>query len=138
MGDLFVSYEQAVKLKELGFDPFLREDCLAYFNTSNSNNDLETKDWWLLRNNDFQYALSAPLKSQVFKWFRENHNLDYNIINWSNCLENWCFRIMNLVMDENSNLDFDSYIVEENNSSYEDAELACIDNLIGLVTDGKI
>ena len=62
----FVTYDQAVALKYLGYDPFMREDCLAYFNTSNSNHDLETKDWWCLPKNDFQYALSAPLKQQAF------------------------------------------------------------------------
>ena len=75
MKEEFVTYDQALALKELGFDTFMKENCLAYFNTSNSNNDLETKDWWCLPKNDFQYALSAPLKQQVFRWFRERHDL---------------------------------------------------------------
>jgi hypothetical protein len=75
MKEEFVTYNQALALKELGYDSFMREDCLAYFNTSNSNHDLETKDWWCLPKNDFQYALSAPLKQQVFRWFREKHDL---------------------------------------------------------------
>ena len=74
MKEEFVTYDQALALKELGFDTFMKENCLAYFNTSNSNNDLETKDWWCLPKNDFQYALSAPLKQQVFRWFRDKHN----------------------------------------------------------------
>lgn len=118
----FITYEQALDLKELGFDPFMKENCLAYFNTSNSNNDLETKDWWCLPKNDFQYALSAPLKQQVFRWFREKYGY------WSYIKEatKGTCRFNIEKFDEKF---FNSGLF----GSYEDAESACIDKLIEMV-----
>lgn len=125
MENEFVTYKQAVRLEKLGF----KKPCFSYYDTA-----LQFKTFIGITSEILKYdGVIAPLKQQVFRWFREEHNLDYNIINWHNCLENWCFRIMNLVMDESNNLDFDSYIIEENNDSYEDAELACIDKLISLI-----
>ena len=115
----FVNYEQAVALKEIGFDPFSREDMLAYFNTSNSNLDLETKDWWHKRENDFSYALSAPLKSQVFRWFRENKRME-SWIYTSDSLE-FYFSILKECRYISNSTDY---------LTYEEAEDACIDKLI--------
>jgi hypothetical protein len=128
MKNEFVTYEQAVKLKELGFN----ESCLFWFDEKNIT---FFKEFPMEQPSNFNitHLVSAPLKQQVFTWFREKYNLDCSIINWHNCLENWCFRIMNLVMSDNNNLDYDSYLIEENYDSYEDAELACIDKLISLI-----
>lgn len=59
MEELFLPYEQALKLKELGFD----EPCLRYFDKDYfSMSSLETQgiDWTL-----------APLWQQAFDWFRD-------------------------------------------------------------------
>ena len=65
----FVTYEVALKLKELGFD----EECLGYFGIQNElkieisyNSDPN-----LIRRN----FISAPLWQQVIDWFREKHNI---------------------------------------------------------------
>lgn len=120
----FVTYTQALVLKELGFDPFLRENCLAYFNTSNSNNDLETKDWWCLPKNDFQYALSAPLKQQIFRWCRDEHGLNH-------CID-LNFRInsykVEIWKDRECLLDKSCIL------TYEEAESTCIDKLIEIIS----
>ena len=87
----FVTYEIALKLKELGFD----EECLAYydinilfpveqplpdeFNTTKTNN--------IYYDNDFHYPLIkleddiiiAPLYQQVTDWFRKKHNIHIEI-----------------------------------------------------------
>ena len=122
MEKYFATYEQSLALKELGYDPFMREDCLAYFNTSNSNHDLETKDWWCLPENDFQYALSAPLKSQVFEWFREKYGY------WSYIKEatKGTCRFNIEKFDEKF---FNSDIIDY----YEEAEVACLKKLIEIV-----
>jgi hypothetical protein len=57
----FIPYEQALALKELGFD----EPCLSSFN--------ENKTICL-----------APLYQQAFRWFREKHNICGYIIETTN------------------------------------------------------
>lgn len=131
MKKYFVTYDQAVALKELGYDSFMREDCLAYFNTSNSNHDLETKDWWCLPKNDFQYALSAPLKSQVFEWFRKEHHMFSHIMTYEGN------EIPRFKGEFAYFAEIDFLIayeeIEKPFKSYEEAESACIDRLIEIV-----
>ena len=63
----FVTYEQALALKELGF----KEECFKWYH----NSDLLTDDEvFLIYNNDNELFAFAPLKQQVFRWFREKHN----------------------------------------------------------------
>ena len=66
----FVPYEQALALKELGFD----EKCFGYFGVEN---ELMVSVSW---NSDFNLQrrnfISAPLFQQAFRWFREKHNID--------------------------------------------------------------
>ena len=54
----FVTYEQALALKELGFD----EPCMA---SRDMNND--------------EGLIQIPLKQQAFRWFREKHGLGHMI-----------------------------------------------------------
>jgi hypothetical protein len=64
----FVPYQEALALKELGFD----EPCLGKF----YYNHLEIGGNWC--NDDFKedpdIFISAPLYQQVFRWFRETYN----------------------------------------------------------------
>jgi hypothetical protein len=65
----FIPYEQALELKELGFD----EPCLAYYNI---NDELtftiivsqNTNSFWLANPNNI---ISAPLYQQAFRWLHE-------------------------------------------------------------------
>ena len=65
----FVTYEQALALKELGFD----EECFAFYNgkfldsTDYNFDDGTSKNIGL--------CIKVPLKSQVFRWFREKYDL---------------------------------------------------------------
>jgi hypothetical protein len=62
----FVHYEQALALKELGFD----ELCFGYYI------ELRNPVEGLLKiglDNDY---LQAPLYQQAFRWFREKYNID--------------------------------------------------------------
>jgi hypothetical protein len=75
----FVSYEIALKLKELGFD----EPCITYYYelTSNLRTHLAIDiryAWTYLGTNKLGFTL-APLYQQVFKWIREKHNIDISI-----------------------------------------------------------
>jgi len=72
----FIPYEQALELKELGFD----EECLfAYYGKSDLSNFKES-DYELCgdRHNSSlkDGRVSAPLYQQVFRWFREKKLID--------------------------------------------------------------
>ena len=104
----FIPYEQALELKELGFD----EPCFGY--------RAEEEDVMI------KYiphcVISAPTFSQAFRWFREKHGLvgiikfgtndfTYNVYNEDG---------MGLLTKESLNF----------NGNYEEAELECLKKLI--------
>ena len=97
----FVTYEQALALKELGFD----EECLCR--------------WYEV--DSLTVRITAPFKSQVFRWFREKYEIHGFIIHYSRVMFKWCI---------DSGDDFEESIKLD---TYEEAENACIDKLIELV-----
>lgn len=101
----FVPYEEALELKELGFD----EECMFSYKKT------------LL-----QVELAAPLYQQAFRWFREKHQLP-SWVYTSNNQEYWY-----------SVLKDGRMIVRDYNpfKSYEEAELACLKELIKIVKNG--
>lgn len=128
MKENFVTYEQALALKELGFD----EPCISKFEENylcqDEGFDVCNEDTWLT-NSKLHYHkkyCAAPLKQQVFRWFTSRYNLA------SYCLQ--------------TNLDGRSYYsikkLETDDvikgysgfeDSYEKAENECINILIRLV-----
>ena len=111
----FVPYEQALALKELGFD----EPCFAYFDRED-NQVLKFDVCYENKN------LSAPTFSQAFRWFKEK----YGLISYVHPLallqdtKKWCYEITNFESswDEDSDL-----------HTPEEAELACLIKLIEIV-----
>jgi hypothetical protein len=108
MENEFVSYTQAVALKELGF----KEDCFGYYGYSkklhiNSN----YKDAYNLKE-----LVVAPLYQQAFRWFREKCNLCGVITPQS--YEIWGYPDGGCIIEQ--------YPVH----TYEEAESACLDKLI--------
>jgi hypothetical protein len=75
----FVSYEIALKLKELGYN----EPCLTYYYelTSNLRTHLaiDVRNAWTYSGNKKLGFTLAPLYQQAFKWIREKHNIDISI-----------------------------------------------------------
>jgi len=69
MKDLFVSYEQALQLKELEFD----EPCLTFYNGKFL--DSTEYDFDSCVSKDIGDCVLAPLKQQVLRWFREKYNI---------------------------------------------------------------
>ena len=120
----FIPFEQALALKELGFD----ENCLGYF----FENKLYTE-----QSGDvvkyFKSNLNAPLYQQAFRWFREKHNLIPNIPSiytdeTHTEVEFW-FWIGNYQED----LDEEVFY-----GTYEEAELECLKKLIKIVKNKKL
>lgn len=91
MKNEFISYEQSLALKELGFD----EPCFMFYEQGTNSKYLqqgidddycgdysEQRDWNSIPNKPwkpFCQCISAPLYRQAFRWFRGKYNLDYSI-----------------------------------------------------------
>jgi hypothetical protein len=133
MKDLLVPAKQAVQLKELGFD----EPCLFGYNQDEQNKlmtvpQLSSYDINSAKNSDASKInkVTAPLKQQVFKWFRQKYNLFGCIDLQCSTPAHWYVRIDDII--EN---DFvyhsEDYHIKYN--TYEEAEMACIDKLIEII-----
>ena len=121
MNKEFIPYEQALELKELGFD----EPCFAFYDES-----------LYFPNNENQYgtfcnqkldvpSCSAPLYQQAFRWFREKYELSSWVYN--SHMDKYFYTILQ-----------DGRIVKANESTttYEETELACLKKLIEIVKGG--
>ncbi len=125
----FITYKQAKQLKVLGFnDPcfsfFIDVDEFIYTNQKCLNYNLNNK------------RISAPIKQDAFKWFRDEHNLLHEIISVQK--ESWLITIK----DTTSTTERGVYNGKQWNcddlntnipKTYEQAELACIDKLIEII-----
>lgn len=77
MKNEFIPYEQALELKELGFD----EPCFAFYGIDGSYLiGIDEVRFDTINNYDFNSRISeqsnscsAPLYQQAFRWFRKNH-----------------------------------------------------------------
>ena len=116
----FVPYEQALALKELGFD----EPCFGYYSegelilNSHTNNHMQ------------RFRYSAPTFSQAFRWFREKHKIGTWIHHYFNMGEGnfeYSFVITLPYKDD------DGYVYEK----HEEAELACLRKLIEIVKQNQ-
>ena len=134
MENEFVSYEQAVALKELGFD----EECLAYFKNKelyqeagvcyvNSEDFIDILVWDEVLPSKY---CTAPLKQQVFRWCRENYNIYGEVFVNDN---GTFFHIISRLVPQGRV----SSPVQGLFTTYEEAENACIDKLIELVKQIK-
>jgi hypothetical protein len=119
MNKEFIPYEQALALKELGFD----EPCFGYYVTVEVPNPFLV----ITKISDTQggYFTFAPLYSQAFRWFREKYKYNHSIVFTQHPFGTDEYQYMIL-------LDDDEY-VEINFKTYEEAELACLKKLIEIV-----
>jgi hypothetical protein len=138
----FIPYEQALALKELGFN----EPCLACVGENNeviirvgdyrsfSNKKPEDsieRDFYNNIIKDFNSYVndtaSAPLYQQAFRWFREKYDLDKVIDNWAEQSVNgeiWGKAYQYYINGEA----YTSYY-----KTYEESELECLKKLIEIV-----
>jgi hypothetical protein len=121
----FTLHEQALALKELGFD----EPCFGFYNDMENNKPMGGNFPCDGRN-------SAPLYQQAFRWLLEKHNLT-----WEHQFDdsNISLYVGEITYPDN-NLDFFKVIEVEYNGytkAYEEAELACLIKLIEIVKQKK-
>jgi hypothetical protein len=126
MKNEFVIYEQALALKELGFD----EPCLAFYSPKEELYPVfqEPSKGPYFNNGSFIETLRAPLYQQAFRWFREKHNLVFNFISY-NIVKPGEYHWSITWNDEAKA----SGIVK----TYEEAEQACLSKLIEIVNDKR-
>jgi hypothetical protein len=116
----FVNYDLSLRMKTLGFN----EPCFAYYNIDPY---LKSPAFNLVKPFDHEWCLPAPLFQQAFRWFRDKYNLD-------SCLKpeiisgkkSYDFYIW---IDNNEDLEFGVTKI----STYEEAELICLEKLIEIV-----
>jgi hypothetical protein len=138
----FISYEQALALKELGFD----EPCLAYYDKDGDflsdigiNEDIDNlyRNSYFVMYKDFSESeYTAPLYQQAFRWFREKHNIQgyiYSSTVRGNVEKTKQFTgyIWNINGIDIPFLSTDAR--DELHDTYEEAELACLIKLIEIV-----
>jgi len=113
----FVPYNEALKLKELGFD----ERCFLCYSKEGELSNAMTLDKTELNNIGF---VLAPTFSQAFRFFRDKYNLTSWVYNSD--VDKFFYTILQ-----------NGRIIKAHNSVaiYEEAELACLQKLIQIVKD---
>jgi hypothetical protein len=132
MEEQFIAHKHALALKELGFD----EPCFAFYAIPNVENklffDIDPDDGELTSLNQNQIyhnnlsevgRISAPLKQQAFRWFREKYNWTIKVNQVTK--NNWSYTLDNFPKDR-------TYYGEVY-KTYEEAESGCIDKLIEII-----
>jgi len=131
MNKEFIPYEQAVAIKEIGFD----EPCFGFYQVV--KNDIETHAYFIemisVTRNVLRYDdCVSPIKQQAFRWFRDKHNL-FACIDLQCCTpSHWYIRIDNIVEND--------YLFHSEDSglkwfTYEEAEAFAIEKLIEIVKE---
>ena len=126
----FVPYEQALALKELGFD----EPCFGYYYTLNG------KDWKFAEKSEYyrlddeiniggKFSLLAPLYQQASRWFREKHGFFCSPTESDDDItKKYDWHIIKNLGDGKFHIRFIGY-----KDTYEEAEFACLKKLIEIV-----
>jgi hypothetical protein len=123
----FIPYEQALVLKELGFD----EPCIYYVDKHNNdfiyNFENHPNDFieWCGGN-----VVKTPLYQQAFRWFREKHKLQGSFGATSQTNSDIGFTIIKLLDNGYERLFADFKL-----NTHEEAELECLKQLIKIVKE---
>ena len=127
----FIPYEQALALKELGFD----EPCFGRYDGRDEN---KGKIWYEMPNLGKGWIpvkdVLSPLYQQAFRWFREKHYLYAIII--PTITMHWTFKTTTAVEGMVEVPPY-NHVHAIDYSTYEEAELECLRKLIEIVKDGK-
>jgi hypothetical protein len=121
----FIPYEQALALKELGFD----EPCLAFkdFDYSLEIGDITKNSSWSSE------IISIPLYQQAFRWFREKYNLDSFVKHlYKSTIKVGYYFGIDEYKGVEFQMDFDAWY-----DTPEEAELECLNKLIEIVKQKK-
>ena len=120
MNKEFIPYEQALELKELGFNYYN----IAWYAV------IDEKPRLVFLNYDSHWQICAPIYQQAFRWFREKKILAEikSVENWNS----WGFKIFEEDCMSPFYMSYYDYEVDDY-KTYEEAELACLKKLIEIV-----
>ena len=134
MNKEFIPYEQALELKELGFDELSLD---AYYKTTDGGVSLvRFPDEERQINYPFE-RIPAPLYQQAFRWFRENYNWQHSIQATSDQHRSelgynyWIWN--NKTGEEHYTMPKNRPIGDWEYETYEEAELSCLNELIEII-----
>ncbi len=115
MNKEFIPYEQALELKELGFN----EECMAMYHLIKIDGIIKSELIFQKANEDISEVFTrAPLYQQAFRWVREKYKL-------LGLPKPYGYEIQ-----YNAALHYWGTIIEKEANTYEEAELACLKKLI--------
>jgi hypothetical protein len=124
----FIPYEQALELKELGFD---EEHFGGWFEYKGKIELVRyvglIDDWW--DSNAIDLDIKAPLYQQAFRWFRDKKLSDASINRHGEADGGYSYRWE--IVHEYGTLEERHFKMGYN--TYEEAELACLNKLIEIV-----
>jgi hypothetical protein len=121
MKNEFIPYEQALALKELGFD----EPCFGYYLDNEFQFFADVRS--CNTNSEFGFYPTALTYSQAFRWFREKYDLE-GVIQQAEDFKWYKWKISQY------NEDGKKYVADwYEYKTYEEAELACLIKLIEIV-----
>ena len=129
MNKEFIPYEQALELKELGFDSV----CFGFYNPRHEIGDLRANPLYEHSGGCFDnynrtdYLVSAPLYQQAFRWFREKYDLHAYVDSMRLTTGETAYDYVITITDGEESDD------GKNWRTYEEAELACLKKLIEIV-----
>jgi hypothetical protein len=118
----FVPYEEALTLKELGFD----EPCFATIDQTEFVHIKGTE--YPIRGAMDYRTIDLPTFSQAFRWFREKHGLNSFVYHYG---KDGILDTIYFAYNINDNLYASDF------RTYEEAELACLRKLIEIVKEKK-
>lgn len=115
----FIPYEQALELKELGFN----ENCFRSY--------LYQYEEWIISDltHDGHCPLMAPLYQQAFRWFRKKYNLSSQIHPLTSSGQFIWHYLVRDISEYLTEFDLEKFTF----NTYEEAELACLKKLIEIV-----
>ena len=116
----FTTYNQALALKELGYN----EPCLAWY----VSKDYGLEIGKVIQTDLIKDAIVAPTFHQAFKWFREKYNRLHTVnIDLSNNLKD---KVFIYTIEDHLGSIVDR---SEEYKTYEEAESACLNKLIEMI-----
>jgi len=137
MENEFVPYQPSLDMKELGFD----EDCVYYVDKDNNSYiyNFQTHPDEFIEGCGVS-VIPTPTFSQAFRWFREKHNLMFQIFylrngNYAVLIHRTTPEYMDLVDQVRPSSGCVDEVVDC--YSYEEAELDCLLKLIEIVKQQK-
>ena len=142
----FITYEEALELKGLGFN----EPCFGWFRSTLIPSNfteyfLETEfgmnespsDW--VNSNFLDKACSAPLYQQAFRWFRDKYNLR-GFIGFRPNVKQFDCHIYDMSLSGKEYVKqrtMEEFNKDPKVGTYEEAELECLKKLIEIVKKQK-